>query len=147
MGNPNESIAVLESGPSFRPDVEAVARGDRFFDWIEELSELVRYRADAIIHGEQDAPSAIYWVQQGRIEIAVNGVGTIELGPGEFFGELLFGAGAPGRVYRARALEESVVWVLHRDRVRGLWRHDPEVLAKLRGVVGFKQDLVFLFDA
>ncbi|MCI2429655.1 cyclic nucleotide-binding domain-containing protein [Candidatus Acetothermia bacterium] len=147
MDNQNEGVALLQPAPAFRPDVEAVARGDRFFSWIEELSELARYRSHTVIHDEQDAPSAIYWVQRGRIEISVKGVGTVELGPGEFFGELLFEQGMLGRVYCAQALEESVVWVLHRDRVRGLWQHDPEVLAKLRGLVGFKQDLVFLFDA
>lgn len=147
MENQNEGVALAQPARVFQPDVEAVARGDRFFHWVEELSELVRYTPDAVIHGEQDAPSAIYWVQRGRVEIAVQGVGAVELGPGEFFGELLLRPSARGRVYRARALEESVVWVLHRDRVRGLWRHDPEVLAKLHGMVGFRQDLVFLFEA
>lgn len=146
MENQHQNVALLESGSDFRPDVEAVARSDRFFHWVEELSELVRYTPDAVIHSEQDAPSAIYWVQRGRVEIAVKGVGAVELGPGEFFGELLLRPSARGRAYRARALEESVVWVLHRDRVRGLWRHDLDILKRLRGLVGFKQDLVFLFD-
>ncbi len=144
MQSANES--VLQQTVAFRPDVEAVARSDRFFDWITELSELARYAPQAIIHDERDAPSALYWVQRGRVEVSVGGVGTTELGPGEFFGELLMQQSIVGRAYRARALEESVVWVLHRDRLRGLWRHQAEVLGKLRGMVGFKQDLVFLFN-
>lgn len=146
MKSANESVSVLQQSAVFRPDVEAVARSDRFFDWIAELSELARYTPNAVIHDECDAPSAIYWVQRGRVEVSVGGVGATELGPGEFFGELLLQQATVGRAYRARALEESVVWVLHRDRLRGLWRHQAEVLAKLRGMVGFKQDLVFLFN-
>lgn len=128
----------------FQP--EAPARSDRIFGWIEEISDLAHYPCGAIIHAEQDAPSAIYLIYRGRVELSLSGTEGTVLGAGEFFGELRLNGGATARVYRAQVLEASDVWVLSRERVLGLLQHRPDLLAKLKGMVAYKQDLLFLFD-
>ncbi len=143
-------IDMLKEAPTCQPDLETPARGDRIFGWIEEVSELRRYPRGAQIHTDQDVLDAIYLIYRGRVEFSFLGSAAGELGAvleaGEFFGELRLDEERTKRVYCARALEESEVWVLRRERVLELLEGRPDLLARLKGMVAYKQDLLFLFN-
>jgi CRP-like cAMP-binding protein len=140
---------MLKEAPTFQPDVETPSRGDRIFGWIEEVSELTRFPRGTRIHTEQDAPDAIYLIYRGRVEFSFLGSAAGELGTvleaGEFFGELRLDEEQAKRVYCAQTLEESDVWVLRRERVLQLLQHRPDLVTRLKGMVAYKQDLLFLF--
>jgi CRP-like cAMP-binding protein len=132
---------VLQTAPSF--ELGVLPQSDRFFRWVEEIAERVCYARGEWIHGGHDAPDAIYLIRRGRVGVSVGESGAI-LRAGELFGELFFDEGElRGGSYLARALEESEVWVLRRERVReflGEW------VRSLRGLIAYKRDLVFLFQ-
>jgi CRP-like cAMP-binding protein len=133
---------MLQMAPPFQLGVWP--QGDRLFQWVEELAELVRYARGAWIHSGHEAPDAIYLIRGGRVGISVGEEGAI-LGAGELFGELFFSTEELRGSYLARALEESEVWVVRRERVLELLEGRPDLLVQLKGMVAYKQDLLLLF--
>lgn len=131
---------MLQTAPPFQ--LELPSQGDRFFHWIAEVAELVRYGRGAWIHGGHDVPDAIYLIRRGRVGVSTGEDGAV-LRAGELFGELFFDEGELRGSYLARALEESEVWVLRRERVERLFGEKGR--GALRGLIGYKSDLVFLF--
>ncbi len=129
---------MLQTASPFQ--VEVLPQGDRFFRWIEEIAELERYGCGAWIHGGHDAPDAIYLIRRGRVGVSSGEAGVV-LRAGELFGELFFDDAGVRGSYLARALEESEVWVVRRERVEQLLGG----LGALRGLMGYKRDLIFLF--
>lgn len=131
---------MLQTAPPFQ--VEFLPQADRFFRWVEELAELVCYGRGAWIHQGHEAPDAIYLIRRGRVGVSVGEEGAI-LGAGELFGELFLGGGEFGGSYLARALEESELWVVRRERVEELL--GEKGLGAVRGLIAYKRDLIFLF--
>lgn len=131
---------MLQTAPPFQ--LELPPQGDRFFHWVEEVAELVHYARGAWIHSGHDAPDAIYLIRRGRVGVSVGEDGAV-LRAGELFGELFFDEGELKGSYLARALEESEVWVLRRERMAQLL--EGKGLGALRGLIAYKHDLVFLF--
>jgi len=134
---------MLRAAPPFHPDVEAPHRSDRLFRWMEEVGESVHYRRGEWIHSGHDAPDAIYLIRRGRVGISVGEEGAI-LRAGELFGELFFDEEDFRGSYLARALEESEVLVVHRERVRQLL--GEKGVCAVRGLIAYRRDLVFLFS-
>nr|BAL57708.1 hypothetical protein HGMM_F52A12C28 [uncultured Acetothermia bacterium]BAL59392.1 hypothetical protein HGMM_OP4C028 [Candidatus Acetothermum autotrophicum] len=132
---------MLQAAPPFCP--EAPVWSDRFFRWLEEVGELVRYGRGEWIHQGHDAPDAIYLIRRGRVGVSAGEDGVI-LGSGDLFGELFFNEEELRGSYLARALSESEVWVVRRERVQELL---GERVGVLRGLIGYKRDLVFLFSS
>ncbi|MCX8104218.1 MAG: cyclic nucleotide-binding domain-containing protein, partial [Candidatus Bipolaricaulota bacterium] len=91
------------------------ARSDRLWGWLEELGERVQYKKGDWIHGGHDMPDAIYLIRRGRVGLALGERGVI-LRAGDWFGEVFFDDELRGS-YLARALEESEVLVVHRERL------------------------------
>jgi len=133
---------VLQMMVPFR--LECVDPGDRLFRWMEGVGERVCYGRGAWIHYGHDASDAIYLICRGRVGVA-SGEGGVILEAGDLFGELFFDDDGEFRgSYLARALEESEVLVMRRERVRELL--GEKGLGRLRGLIGYKRDLVFLFQ-
>lgn len=131
---------LFQTAVPFRPGADF--EGDRLWKWIGEVAERVRYRGGEWIHQGHDVSDAIYLICRGRVGIAVGEEGAI-LGAGELFGELFFDEGELRGSYLARALEESEVWVMRRERV---WEVLGErVRGSLRGLIAYKRDLIFIF--
>jgi CRP-like cAMP-binding protein len=63
---------------------------------------------------------------------------------GELFGELFFDEEGLRGSYLARALEESEIVVVHRERVHALL--GEQGFCAVRGLIAYKRDLVFLFS-
>lgn len=133
---------LLQTAPPFRPDLEAPSRSDRLWRWMEEIAERVQYGCGEWIHGGHDMPDAIYLIRRGRVGVSVGEDGAI-LRAGDLFGELFFDDRELRGSYLARALEESEVLVIRRERVRELV--GEKGLGALRGLIAYKRDLVFLF--
>lgn len=131
---------MLQTAPPFQ--LELAPHSDRFFHWVEEIAELVHYTRGEWIHGGHDAPDAIYLIRRGRVGVSSGEEGAI-LRAGDLFGELFFDDEELRGSYLARALEESEVWVVRRERVQELL--GEKGLGALRGLIGYKRDLVFLF--
>lgn len=131
---------MLHTAPPF--ELGVLPQSDRFFQWVEEIAELVHYARGAWIHGGHDAPDAIYIIHRGRVGVSAGEAGAV-LQSGELFGELFVDDHDLRGSYLARALEESAVWVLRRERVQELL---GERAHSLRGLIGYKHDLVFLFQ-
>jgi|GEM_PF-1773055 len=122
--------------------LEVLEKGDSLFGWMEELGETVRYGRGEWIHAGHDAPDAIYLIRRGRVGVSAGESGAI-LRAGELFGELFFDEECRGS-YLARALEESEVLVVRRERVRQLF--GEKGVCAVRGLIAYKRDLVFLFS-
>jgi CRP-like cAMP-binding protein len=132
---------MLQAAPPFQ--LELSHQGDRFFQWVEEVAELVHYGRGEWIHGGHDAPDAIYLIRRGRVGVSVGEKGAI-LHAGELFGELFFDEEDFRGSYLARALEESEVLVVRRERVHALL--GEKGFCAVRGLIAYKRDLVFLFS-
>lgn len=121
--------------------LKALAQPCRFFRWVEEIGERVQYACGAWIHKGHDRADAIYLICRGRVGVSVGDEQAI-LGVGDLFGELFFD-GEDGRGgYLARALEESEVWVVRGEGMRELL---GDGAGRLRGVIAYKRDVLFLF--
>lgn len=118
----------------WRADTEAIG-------WLGELGVRKRYGRGEWIHGGHDAPDAIYLVYRGRVGVAFGGAGAV-MGAGDWFGELFLDDELRGS-YLARALEESEVWVVRRERFSEALREKG--LGRLRGLIGYKRDLILVF--
>ncbi len=132
---------LLQTAWPFQLSVEIVTQGDRLWRWLGGSAEPVRYARGEWIHQGHDMPDAIYLIRRGRVGISSGGKGVI-LGAGDLFGELFLDEELRGS-YLARALEESEVLVVQREQVYELL--GEKGLGALRGLIGYKSDLIFLF--
>lgn len=131
---------VLQRAEPFH--LEVPKKSDSLFGWMEAIGESVRYGRGEWIHKGHDAPDAIYLIRHGRVGVSVGEEGAI-LRAGELFGELFFDEEVRGS-YLARALEESEILVVPRERVRQLL--EEKGVCAVRGLIAYKHDLVFLFS-
>lgn len=131
---------MLQTAPPFQLD--GAPPSDRLFRWLEEIGDLVQYGRGEWIHSGHDAPDAIYLIRRGRVGVSVGEEGAI-LRAGELFGELFFDEEGLRGSYLARALSESEVLVVRRERLRELVGEPSAV----RGLIAYKRDLVLLFSS
>jgi len=96
------------------------------------------FRAGELICHEEDPCDALFLVESGRVSIVQNGEAadrvTTVLGPGEAFGELALVTGLP-HIARAEAVEDTVVWEIHKDDFSEIVAVSPGLQKNLRNLV------------
>jgi len=96
------------------------------------------FRAGELICHEEDPCDALFLIESGHVRIvpgdAREGQPPTLLGPGEAFGELALVTGLPP-IARAEAVEDTVVWEIHKDDFSEVVAVSPGLQRKLRGLV------------
>jgi CRP-like cAMP-binding protein len=96
------------------------------------------FRAGELICHEADPCDALFLVESGQVRVqpagAADSAAAALLGPGEAFGELALVTGLPP-IARAEALEDTVVWEIHKDDFREIVAVSPGLQKTLRGLV------------
>lgn len=112
-----------------------MARPSKTFDPKKFLATVSRgrtvahYRKDAIVYRQSAAADAVYYIQKGKIKIAVTSKQGKEaviavLGPGEFFGEGCL-IGQPLRLATAKAMGESEVMRVGKAEMLRVLEEEP----------------------
>ena len=104
---------------------------------IEQLAEDLGRREAAVgevVIRQGDPGDAFYIVEAGRLEAVVDGVRTVELGPGDSFGEIALVRDVP-RTATVRAVEPSVLAILAREPFVGAITSSAESSAVAAGVI------------
>ncbi len=96
------------------------------------------FRAGELICHEEDPCDALFLIESGRVQIVPGnsrqGQPPALLGPGEAFGELALVTGLPP-IARAEAMEDTVVWEIHKDDFSEVVAVSPGLQRKLRGLM------------
>jgi len=96
------------------------------------------FKAGELICHEQDPCDALFLVESGQVSIVQNGAATGDgatlLGPGEAFGELALVTGMP-HIARAEAVEDTVVWEIHKDDFSEIVAVSPGLQKNIRSLV------------
>jgi CRP/FNR family cyclic AMP-dependent transcriptional regulator len=90
---------------------------------------IAKYRKDQIVFSQGDPADAVFYVQRGRVKVAVTSDQGKEavvamLGPGEFFGEGCM-AGQPRRIATVSAMLDSAVMRLDRAAIINVIHDEP----------------------
>jgi len=106
---------------------------------LADLCRTVRREDQALVFRQGDAPDAMYWVAEGRIEISVWTEDNEELvlatlADGEFFGELGLLDGAP-RTATAKAIGGVDLIEIRKDALFGFLRRHPEAALSMMGEI------------
>ncbi len=122
---------------------------------ILELGEKFHVAARDTIYRQGDQSTSIFFIERGTVKLSYvdptgKRVSLAPRGPGDMFGELSL-IGERQRNHYAEALEEGVIFQIHRDHFLGFVRHQPELLLQLLEVLGQRireleglvQDLAF----
>lgn len=92
------------------------------------------FKAGEIICHEEDPCDALFLVEAGQVRVLPSGAAEDAipalLGPGEAFGELALVTGLPP-IARAEAVEDTVVWEVHKDDFREVVRVSPGLQHRL----------------
>ena len=137
MAKPRASIPLLEV-ENVLPIVSKIALfgglSDKQLYTIFRLLETTDYDQGEFIFEAGDAPSEIYIVWQGSVELVLDaeGSGLVEavFGVGECFGETAV-IGIERHTAAAVAKEDTKLIVLPREGVFGLWETDKELFGML----------------
>jgi CRP-like cAMP-binding protein len=93
------------------------------------------FQAGEVICHEEDPCDALFLIESGRVRILAHddgqGAEPAFVGPGEAFGELALVTGLPP-IARAEAVEDTIVWEVHKDDFREVVAVSP----KLRRTLG-----------
>lgn len=96
------------------------------------------FRAGEVICHEEDPCDALFLIESGRVrivpQVAGQGGAAHEIGVGEAFGELALVDGKPP-IQRAVAVEDTVVWEVHKDDFREVVAVSPGLQRKLATLV------------
>jgi len=96
------------------------------------------FKAGELICHEEDPCDALFLVESGRVSILPHGADEGEapdyLGPGEAFGEMALVTGLPP-IARAVAMEDTVVWEIHKDDFAEIVAVSPGLQENLRRLV------------
>jgi len=94
--------------------------------------------AGELICHEEDPCDALFLIESGRVSVIPGNAGEGQpatlLGPGEAFGELALVTGQPP-IARAEAVEDTVVWEIHKDDFSEVVSVSPALQRRLRGFV------------
>jgi CRP-like cAMP-binding protein len=92
------------------------------------------FRAGEVICHEEDPCDALFLIETGRVRIVPHDTGpgadAVVIGPGEAFGELALVTGRPP-IARAEAVQDTVVWEVHKDDFREVVDVSPKLRRKL----------------
>jgi CRP-like cAMP-binding protein len=92
------------------------------------------FRAGEVICHEEDPCDALFLIETGRVRILPGadrrGAEPALIGPGEAFGELALVTGMPP-IARAEAVEDTIVWEVHKDDFREVVAVSPELRRRL----------------
>jgi len=103
------------------------------------------FKAGELICHEEDPCDALFLVESGQVSIVQNGTAgsatATLLGPGEAFGELALVTGLP-HIARAEAVEDTVVWEIHKDDFREIVAVSPGLQKNLRHLVAGRSSRV-----
>lgn len=93
------------------------------------------YEEGEVIYAPCQQETAAYYVRSGRVKLyhldeSGKRLTLAVLGPGALFGEMAL-VGEEHRTSSAEALEETVCWVIERERLRTRARQDPGLLIGL----------------
>ena len=96
------------------------------------------FKAGELICHEEDPCDALFLVESGRVSILPHGAEEGDppdyLGPGEAFGEMALVTGLPP-IARAVAMEDTVVWEIHKDDFAEIVAVSPGLQENLRRLV------------
>jgi CRP-like cAMP-binding protein len=96
------------------------------------------FRAGELICHEQDPCDALFLIESGRVRVlpggAAEGAPPEMLGPGEAFGELALVTGLP-HIARAEAVEDALLWEIHKDDFSEIVAVSPGLQKTLRNLV------------
>ncbi|MFQ6090285.1 MAG: Crp/Fnr family transcriptional regulator [Candidatus Bipolaricaulia bacterium] len=111
---------------------------------------MICYRRGEFIYLPGDPSDAVYLIREGRVRLSfIDERGERQtlavLGEGELFGELVLDGSAP-QEFSAEALTETAVHVIDKWKLLGLIRRQPQVAERLRELLGYKKDLLFLYQ-
>lgn len=114
-----------------------------------ELAEEVYHRGE-FIYLPGDPSDAVYLIRQGRVRLSFRSEeGECQtmaiLGRGELFGALVLEGESP-QEFSAQALTETVVWVIDKWHLPKLIRSEPQLRKRLSELLGYKKDLLFLYQ-
>jgi len=100
------------------------------------------FRAGELICHEEDPCDALFLIESGRVQIvpydAEIGAPPVVLGTGEAFGEHALVTGLPP-IARAMAVEDTVVWEIHRDDFKEVVEVSPGLQENLHRVLHERQ--------
>ena len=117
---------------------------------VELAEEVACFRRGEFIYLPGDPSDAVYLIRKGRVRLSfVDEEGEHQtvaiLRPGELFGELILDGLVP-QEFSAEALTETTVYVIDKWKLLRLIRHEPWVAERLSELLGFKKDLLFLYQ-
>jgi CRP-like cAMP-binding protein len=122
------SIEKVRGIPLFAElDDEGLARVARLFSEVEAPAGQV-----IVEHGH--AGSGMFLLEEGTVSVELPN-GTVELGPGEFFGELAILADEVPRTARVRAISPIRCLVIGRPDFRRLLEEEPRIAVAMLPVL------------
>jgi CRP-like cAMP-binding protein len=100
-----------------------------FLDRVGRGRRIEKFGKGEVIFSQDDPADAVFYIQQGKVKIAVDSAEGKEavvaiLGTGDFFGEGCL-AGRQRRVTSATAMSDSVIARLNRSAIVGVIRREP----------------------
>jgi len=106
-------------------------------DELSRLADMVKEAAHpkgSVIFSEQDEGDAMFVIKDGLVRISVKreaeDVELTTLMPGDFFGEIALFEKVP-RTATAKAVDNTVLYVIHRDDFSGLISNSPYTAIKI----------------
>ncbi len=127
---------------------------DRTFlsDFLQpELTPAVaHYRHGEFIYVPGDPSDAVYLIREGRVRLSfIDEQGERQtlaiLSQGEFFGNLILEGFAP-QEFIAEAITETTLCVIDKWKLPQIIRHEPRLAEQLSELLGYKKDLLFLYQ-
>lgn len=117
---------------------------------VELVEEVARYGRGEFIYLPGDPSDAVYLIHKGSVRLSfIDEAGECQtvaiLGEGELFGELVLDGSVP-QEFSAEALAETTVSAINKWRLLRLIRHEPELAKRLSELLGYKKDLLFLYQ-
>ncbi len=134
------AIAPLEENNTPLVSVSQVLQSSHYFQGLNELEvrqlieigQLQTLGSGEILFQEQDVGDAFYVVISGSVEVYTEKLGRVlaQLSVGSFFGELSLMLGIP-RTASVRALEKTLLFVIHIDKFEQLLRNNGDFHAAI----------------
>ena len=126
------------------------ARALSKFLQMEFAEEAACYRPGEFIYLPGDPSDAVYLICKGSVRLSfIDEEGERQtvaiLEEGELFGELVLDHAA-SQEFSAEALTETTVYVIDKWKLPRLIRHLPELAEQLSELLGYKKDLLFLYQ-
>ena len=127
------TLEALRSVPVFASLDDSVARA------LRDLVEAQRVPAGPVLFHMGDAGDSMYLIESGRVRIHISDddgddMTLVELGDGDFFGEMAMLDGKP-RSAHATVVEDADLGTISRDDFLGFVRANPDVALKMLSAI------------